>query len=310
VGDAERETGIPVVVNCRAGPGMRVQADDVAGLLRDSGVACRVEGVEPDRLDDAVQAAIDGGARVVGVCGGDGTLLGAAQRLAGTGVALAAIPGGTLNHFARWLGIRSREDAAAAMAAGETRDVPVGILDDRVFLNTAVLGFYADAVRRRNRLRRWLTKWPAAVVGIAGTVMRMRTMTVEMVSDGRTLHRETPLVWVGMGSGSFPRPHEAPMEGAPPLLEVVVLRTRRRRDLLGLLARMPIRVLRRESPAADPALEMLRARRILVQGDRRIGVTMDGEVFRLTPPLFLAAQAGGLRVVVPPDRADGDDDAR
>jgi diacylglycerol kinase family enzyme len=296
-----------VIVNCRAGPGMDVRAEALAEVLEAAGAACSVEGVEPDRLDRAIRDAIARGARVVGVCGGDGTLLGAAQLLAGSGVALAPFPGGTLNHFARWLGIDSPEDAAEALARGRVRDVPIGILDDRVFLNTAVLGFYADAVRRRDHLRRWLTKWPAAAVGLVRTLLAMRPMTVEMVSDGRTIRRTTPLVWVGMGSGSFPRPHEAPLDGTVPLLEVVVLRTGRRRDLLGLLVRMPIRVLRRESPAGDPALEMIRVRRLLVRAEDRIGVTLDGEVFRMEPPLFLAAQENALRVVVPPvQQGDGD----
>jgi diacylglycerol kinase family enzyme len=295
-----------VIVNCRAGPGRDVQGEALAEVLERAGAVCAVEPVEPERLDAAVRAAVERGARVVGVCGGDGTLLGAAQILAGSGVALAPVPAGTLNHFSRWLGIDSTADAAEAMARGRVRDVPVGILDDRVFLNTAVLGFYADAVRRRDHLRRWLTKWPAAAVGLVRTLLAMRPMTVEMVSDGRTIRRTTPLVWVGMGSGSFPRPHEAPLDGTAPLLEVVVLRTGRRRDLLGLLARMPIRVLRRESPAEDPALEMIRVRRLLVRAGDRIGVTLDGEVFRMEPPLFLAAQDKALRVVVPPaDPEDG-----
>jgi diacylglycerol kinase family enzyme len=163
------------------------------------------------------------------------------------------------------------------------------------------MGAYADAVRRRNRLRRWLTKWPAAAVGIAATVIRMRAITLEMVSDGRVLVRRTPLVWVGLGRGSFPHPHEAPVQGDPPLLEVVVLRTPRRRDLLALLARLPLRMLRRQPPAGDPGLEILRVRRMLVRGDHSVGVTMDGEIFRLRPPLFLAAQEDALRVVVPAD---------
>jgi diacylglycerol kinase family enzyme len=293
------ERPLPVVVNARAGLGMKVEVEAFTHALDAAGIAFDLRSVEPRHLDDEVRGVADSGASVVGVCGGDGTLRSAAQHLSGARAALAPIPSGTLNHFSRWLGIATPQEAVDAIASGCTRSVPLGVLDDFVFLNTAVVGVYADAVRRRNRLRRWLTKWPAAAVGIAVTVLRMRPMTLEMVSDGRAIVRRTPLVWVGMGHGSFPRPHEAPVEGDPPLLEVVVLRTPRRRDLLALLARLPLRILRRQSPAGDPRLEMLRVRRMLVRGDHSVGVTMDGEVFQFRPPLFLAAQENALRVVVP-----------
>jgi diacylglycerol kinase family enzyme len=292
---------LPVVVNARAGLGMKVEVEAFTHALDAAGIAFDLRSVQPQHLDDEVRRLAASDADVVGVCGGDGTLHSAAQHLSGARAALAPIPAGTLNHFSRWLGIATPEEAVEAIAAGRTRTVPLGVLDDFVFLNTAVVGAYADAVRRRNRLRRWLTKWPAAVVGIAATVIRMRAITLEMVSDGRVLVRRTPLVWVGLGRGSFPHPHEAPVQGDPPLLEVVVLRTPRRRDLLALLARLPLRMLRRQPPAGDPALEILRVRRMLVRGDRSVGVTMDGEIFRLRPPLFLAAQEDALRVVVPDD---------
>lgn len=298
-GSRMRGGAVPVVVNARAGLGMNVEVQAVARDLEAAGVAHEVRTVEPARLDEEVDRAVAGGADVVGVCGGDGTLRGAAEHLAGTASAMAPIPCGTLNHFARWLGIDSPAAAAAAIAGGRTRTVPLGVLDDLLFLNTAVLGAYADAVRRRNHLRRWLRKWPAAAVGIAATVLRMRPIRLSMVSDGRALERETPLVWIGVGRGSFPRPHEAPVEGDEPRLEVVVLRTRRRRDLLALLLRQPLRMVRGRPPAEDPALEMLRVRQMLVHADRPVGITLDGEIFRLRPPLFVAAQAHALRVVVP-----------
>ena len=105
-------------------------------------------------------------------------------------------------------------------------------------------------------------------------------------------------MWVGIGAGSFPYPHEtgpcAP--GAP--LEVAVLRPPSRLALALFLLRYPLRAAGGGMPPPDPAVEILHARRLVVRGRHHIGVTTDGEVHRLTPPLAVEIAAAPLRVVL------------
>ena len=66
---------------------------------------------------------------------------------------------------------------------------------------------------------------------------------------------------------------------------------------VGMVVRL-FRALRRgKRPISDPSLEILHARLLLIHGRHRIGVTLDGEVFRVRPPIFLALQDDGLHVV-------------
>src|SRR2546421_223883 len=58
-------------------------------------------------------------ARILGVTGGDGTVNVASSVALEAGVPLLVIPAGTFNHFAADLGVRSVEDALAALRAGE-----------------------------------------------------------------------------------------------------------------------------------------------------------------------------------------------
>mgnify|MGYP006186398131 CR=1 FL=1 len=51
-------------------------------------------------------------------------------------------------------------------------------MDDRVFLNTATFGVYAEVVRRRERLRPWLSKWPAAALALLLWLVRLRRLEV------------------------------------------------------------------------------------------------------------------------------------
>jgi diacylglycerol kinase family enzyme len=217
--------------------------------------------------------------------------------LVGGDAALAPVPTGTLNHFARRLGIPDVPAAARALAHGETARVPVGVMDDRVFLNTATFGVYADVVRLRERLRPRLRKWGAAAVASLVAFARLREMEVELEAGDESLRLRTPLVWVGVGWGSFPFVHEALERRARPDLEIVVVRRRGRLGLLATFLRISLRLRRRDRPVEVPGLEVLHARRVLIRGRRRVGVTLDGEVTRCAPPVFLAVQDDALKVV-------------
>lgn len=288
----------PIVVNTAAGLGRRDPTDALRRELEAAGVSARLRPVGPARVVSALEQEIAAGARVVGVAGGDGTLLAAADCLAGSETILAPFPVGTLNHFARRLGSVNLAAATGALHAGRAMRVPVGVIDDRVFLNTAIFGFYADVVRRRDRFRSYAGKWGAAVAAFAVTLTRLRQLDVAMLVDGERLERRTSLVWVGVGRGSFPLVHESPDRRRRPDLEIVVLRPRGVMGSAALLLRTLLRLRTRRHPADDPALEVLHARQLLIQGRHHIGVTLDGEVLRLRPPIFIAVQQDALRVVV------------
>ncbi len=122
--------------------------------------------VETTRRDDATdlarQAAADGFDAVV-VLGGDGTLNEAANGLAGTSTALAALPGGSTNVFARTIGLPNDPIEATgalidALAADNIRPVGLGSVNGRYFLFHVGLGFDAEVVRqveRRTALKRY-----------------------------------------------------------------------------------------------------------------------------------------------------------
>lgn len=237
---------------------------------------------------------------VVAVAGGDGTLRGAAESLAGTGRALLVIPAGTLNHFAQRVGITDSAAAAAALRAGLISTVPIGRFNEQVFLNTLTFGEYAHVLRVRARLRRYLGKWPAALAGFMAAVVRARVIELTLEVDGATVRRRTAFVWIGIGRGSFPLVHEAEDGRAEPDLEIAVLRARNAAAGAAFLARLATRLLRRELPVRDPELEVFHARAVTLHARHRIDATADGEIFRVSPPVEIRIDATALRVLLPP----------
>lgn len=103
------------------------------------------------------------GTEVVVVLGGDGTLNEAANGLAGTGTALAPLPGGSTNVFARTIGLPDDPIEATgalldALARRSVRRIGLGSVNGRYFLFHVGMGFDAAVVQqveRRAQLKRW-----------------------------------------------------------------------------------------------------------------------------------------------------------
>ncbi len=109
------------------------------------------------------QGAAATGTEVVAVLGGDGTLNEAANGLAGSGCALAALPGGSTNVFARTVGLPNDPVEATgvlldALARRNIRRVGLGSVNGRYFLFHTGVGFDAavvEQVERRSGLKRY-----------------------------------------------------------------------------------------------------------------------------------------------------------
>lgn len=287
-----------VIVNARAG-GRGVPLDEIRAALAAAGVEADLQ-VTEGSLDDMLRERVASGATVLGVAGGDGSARSAARVLAGTSTALAVFPTGTLNHFARSVGIDSIEAAARAVAGGRIRPIAVGYVDDEPFLNTATFGLYADVVRRRDRMRRWLGKWPAALVAFNVTIARYRPLRLMLSLGDTQIERRTALVGVGVSRRSFPVSEPPPRLEREPELVLSILRARTRRGLLAAGFRTALRVLTRGPADAERDAEILEADAFeLSSTSHRLGVTVDGEVVRRGNALRVRLERDALRVVVP-----------
>jgi diacylglycerol kinase family enzyme len=122
--------------------------------------------VETGRRGHATRLALDAaavGTDVVVVLGGDGTLNEAANGLAGSDTALATLPGGSTNVFARTIGvlddpIEATGQLLAALSRGAIRRIGLGSVNGRYFLFHVGCGFDAAVVaqvERRAGLKRY-----------------------------------------------------------------------------------------------------------------------------------------------------------
>lgn len=202
--------GVFVVVNPSSGTSV-VRADPMPTLetrLPRAELHLLVDGEDPA---DVARRALDRAdpPRVLGVCGGDGTVAAVAHVARGAGLPLVVVPGGTFNHFARTAGAASVDLAIDALQRGEGVRVDVGelVFDEQpplTVLNTASVGVYPDFVIERERLQPRLGKWIAAVVAAGRVLRRSEPVSVEL--DGRPVEVWTLYVGVGENDAGIVAP--------------------------------------------------------------------------------------------------------
>ncbi|MGI9119888.1 MAG: diacylglycerol/lipid kinase family protein [Acidimicrobiales bacterium] len=176
--------GLAVVVN--PGAGSALDVDPVKELRR---ALPEADVIELDEGDDLVEALTRAGqgARALGVVGGDGSINAAAGVAHDADLPLFVVPGGTLNHFARDLGLDSVDDAVDAVGDGSLIAVDLACIDGTPFLNTASFGSYAELVDAREKLEGRIGKWPAMVVALVRVLRGSEPIDVEIDGERRRL---------------------------------------------------------------------------------------------------------------------------
>jgi diacylglycerol kinase family enzyme len=293
---------IPVLLN-RGGGALSADptlADRARHSLKAAGLDAKVELIDGGDCEVRSRAVAERGDPLLIVGGGDGTISAAASALVGTGTKLGILPLGTLNHFARDLGIPADLDEAARLiASGKERRVDVGEMNGRLFINNSAIGLYPLMVIDRDRQQEKLgrSKRLALVVASLRTLMRFNHHRLTLtVNDDRTGRVDTPLLFVGnndyridMGA---PGQRERIDQGE---LCVLVMRKKTRRGFLAASLRAFIGRSRRDDMVRLEGVERLR----VAVPRTRLVVSLDGEVVSGEPPLDYRIRKKALRVIAP-----------
>lgn len=275
-------------------------ADHVREALRSAGLDVELELLSGGDCARRCRAVAERGDALLIVGGGDGTISAAASALAGTPTKLGILALGTLNHFARDLGIPTDlEDAAKLLASGSDRYVDIGEMNDEVFINNSAIGLYPLMVLDRDLQQKRLgrSKRAAMIVASLRTLGRFNhhrlTLTVNDEQKGRI---DTPLLFVGNNDYRIdigaPGQREK-LDGGQ--LCVFVMRKKSRFGFLGASLRAFFGRSR-----ADDMVRLEGVERLRVSAPRpQLAVSLDGEVVRAAPPLEYRIRKKALRVIAP-----------
>lgn len=265
------------------------------------GVAFLTLGATGD-LTGEVERHIAAGGTLVVAAGGDGTVNAVANAVRGHEVRLGILPLGTLNHFARDLGIPlETTEALAVILAGHTSRVDAAEVNGRIFLNNSSVGLYPRIVRLRERYQaRGIEKWVVAAWATLRVTRTQRPLRVQLTVDGGQVSRTTPLVFIGNNvyrmAGFDAATRESLQQGT---LALYVVKTSGRWRLLRLVWRI---LARTAQASGELAMVTTLAATIDVPNDphvTRLEVATDGEVAVMELPLEYRIMPGALEVCVP-----------
>lgn len=187
---------LPLIINA----GAKADIHALEQAFAEAGRPVRVHRLRGKRMQQTCARIVQQAGGAVVVAGGDGTVNTVAALCAEHGVTLGVVPLGTFNYFAREHGITTDiAEAAKIIAAGNLREVPVGLAGKQVFLNNASFGLYARLIRQREKASGWLGRFRlvAAVMGAYSLFYQRRAFDVEMHTPDGSQHFRTSLVFVG-----------------------------------------------------------------------------------------------------------------
>jgi diacylglycerol kinase family enzyme len=263
---------------------------------------CRARGIEPvvlgagDDLAGLAVDALDRGADVIGMAGGDGSQALVATLAAARHVPHVCVPAGTRNHFALDLGL-DREDVVGALDAffdGVERQVDLARVNGRVFVNNACMGLYAKIVQSEDYRD---AKWKTAAA-----------MLPDMLGPDAI---PFDLRFAGPDGVEFESAHLLLVSNNPYELDHLAGRGTRARMDLGTLGVVAARINGAKDAMTFVSLEAAGRIRsfhgwlewevpgIRVDSAMAVEIAIDGEAMLMDPPLIFESLPGALRVRLP-----------
>ena len=259
----------------------------------------RAEFLVTEKAEEGVSAAsgaaLDGAELVVAV-GGDGTVRGCAEGLAGTGVPLAVVPHGTANLLARTLRVPGQARAALAVALGTgsvDRVIDLAVADGIPFTAMAGMGLDA-AVVAGTKLKHHLGWLAYAMSGAVHLAVPPVRFTIRL-DDGAPIEREARSVVAGNSGllpGGFSLLPDARVDDG--LLDVGVLAPH---GPFGW-PRLATRVLT-HSQHQDRMLERFQAQKVEISTSALVPREVDGELVSSSHSLTVMVQPNALTVRMP-----------
>lgn len=292
---------IAAIINSGAGSVQEsgLDPEGLRRLFQEAGVEAEVHFVPGGKIVETARAALAAGAEALVAGGGDGTIRSVAGVLAGGEVPLGVLPVGTLNHFARDLGIPVELPAAVRLLVeGTPRALDVGEVNGEIFVNNSMLGLYPPVVEVRDRERRQKkrNKWLATISAFWKVLPRHPLLHIRVTAEGVTVDHQTRVVFVGNNEyemSAFSYGARSRFDSGDLYLYIAKSRTR-----LGLIG-LGLHSLFRDLKWTDRFERLCLPEFTIETRKKAVPVYLDGEVLTLQPPLRYRNRPHALQVIVP-----------
>jgi diacylglycerol kinase (ATP) len=258
----------------------------------------------PGHLSQLASHAVDGGAELLVVVGGDGSVNEVANGVAERDVQVAVVPRGTGWDFARSLGIPRRvEDAVGVALGGSAREIDLGRVhyrswagndELRWFANVGSVGMSGAIAQRANETTKALGGRVSYLLATLSVFARWKIGDVRVSVDdnvrGGRMHDVIVANGPYVAGGMKLCPEAAPDDG---LFDVLLIGDLTKRDLMLTLPKTY-----RGTHLPHPKAEVLRGTVVTVDSPSPLPIELDGEQPGTTPVRFELVRRA-LRVKTP-----------
>lgn len=230
--------------------------------------------------------------QIIVVIGGDGTVSAVAGLVTGTSAILAPLPGGTLNHFTKDLGIaQDINEAIAHLKKAKQQKIDIAQVNNIPFINNSSIGLYPSSLQVRESTENKVGKWPAAIFGILRAIAKYKTYTITLNKQTFT----TPFIFVGNNPykiSDFGISNRTSLKNHT--LSVYIAKTHTRQGLVIIFLNALVGRLHNIEQ-----FDSLLTKEITIKTHhhKKIHVSHDGEISKIATPLQYKIIASGLTVL-------------
>jgi diacylglycerol kinase (ATP) len=254
----------------------------------------------PQEMEETAGTLATGGASIVAVLGGDGSVSCAANGVLGSSAALSVLPAGTGDDFASTIGVGKLDTALRQLADPQIRAIDVVKVTAgttvRRFVNVAGAGFDSEVNETANAMTVRLGGTGTYVAAVVKTLSRFVPARYEIAVDDDAFTVDAMLAVVGngmtYGGGMKVLPSARVDDG---VLDVCIVEQLSKPAFLRAFPRVFT-----GSHATHPKVRMLRGTRVTMEANRKIQLYADGERVGPLPAVF-ELLPGALNVVIGPD---------
>ncbi len=277
---------IAVVYNSRSGSAL--SKNELGKLFTAKGIDVE-EYVDITKTSRSALKKLPAKHTIIAAYGGDGTICSVADIVIGTRATLIPLPGGTLNHFTKDLGIPQELDKAIdRLKRAKKRSIDIASVNGKSFVNNSSIGIYPSSLRERARYEQYLGKWPAAIVASVRAFIKFQVYEIKL--NNKTIH--TPFVFIGNNvyDSNNGMVRKSIDKG---VMSVYAIRSNKRRTLFKIFA---LAIINRLNDATE--LQSFTTTTLHITSRRsRLRVATDGEHELIESPLKYELLPGALTIL-------------
>jgi len=292
-----------IIINKKSG---NEKSEDTPSILRRTfkklDIEIEIYEVTEKDIHDKTRTAIGSDSDIIIAAGGDGTISTVAEEMLDIDKPLGILPAGTFNHFAKDLNIPlDLDDAAIVISKGRTRQIDVAEVNGRIFVNNSSVGLYPKSVKVRKHITERLggSKWIAMVIAALAVFTRFPLFNIRLTTPKESFIRKTPFVFIGNNEYKIDLlnlgKRESLTSGKLSLYTA---------HISGRMGALKIAFMALINMLKPGYFDIHFLEELVLESKRKVvHVSLDGEIFKMRPPLKYRIRPGELKVIVPGDNA-------